>query len=461
MISKETKVGLFVLAGATVFMIGIVLLGDFHLQRRYIVHILFDDIAGLPDKAPVKIAGVEVGKVKEITLQDNKAKVTVWIRRKIKVYQDTRASIIATGIIGTKYLEMTIGSPDQPLLKDGDTITGINPVSLDKIIARVAEGFNSLIDSFKSLGGAELGKDLKHILKNVDGFTTTLNRVLQSKEMDLSETITYIHDFSKDLRKVAANLEEITTENKEDIKTTLKKLGGVVTKLDTALSTVINVSQKVEKGEGVLGKLVSDKELGEQVKEAVVSLKQTATDAQKVLRRIVGFKTYWDYQLRSDTENSISRSDFGLRLYPREEKFYFLGINNIGEKGTDQGGQKRNTFTAELGHKFGPWTLYAGVIRSKGGVGAYYKPFPSYRLFNRLILNAEVFDFGRKIADGTATKSKAWVNTNLRVNLIKWLSISGGVEDTLEGKNFTTTLNVVIEDEDIAYLLGLVGLARP
>ncbi|MFH1258599.1 MAG: MlaD family protein [Elusimicrobiota bacterium] len=460
MLTKETKVGLFVLGGIIVFMFGIVVLGDFHFQRRYKVHILFDDIAGLPDKAPVKIAGVEVGKVKEINLQNNKAKVTVWINNKIKIHEDTRASIIATGIIGTKYLEMTLGSPDLPLLKDGDTIVGINPLSLDKIIAQVAEGFSSLIESLKSLGGEELGKDLKNILKNTSGITEVLNRVLQSKEINLAETIDYFHDFSKDIRKVAGDLEEITSGSKEDLKTTLKKLGGVVDKLDAALTSVAEISQSIEKGDGVLGKLFSDKEMGEQVKEAVGSLKETARDAQKVLRRIAGFKTYWDYQLRSDLDDDISRSDFGLRIYPKEDKFYYLGMNNIGEKGSDEGGQKRNTFTAELGHDFGPWTLSAGVIRSKGGLGLNYRPFPSYNWFNRLSLKAEVFDFGRKVVKGTENKNKAWLNTGLCVRMTKWLYLSADVEDSLEGKNFNANLNLVIEDEDIAYLLGLVGLAR-
>ncbi|MCK4533790.1 MCE family protein, partial [bacterium] len=128
MLSQETKVGLFVLAGGIILAVVVVFLGDIPLQKGYTINVLFDDIAGLPEKAPVKISGVEVGKVLKIKLVKNKACVEVWINSKIKIYSDTKARIISTGVIGTKYMEMTMGSVDELMLKDGDTVKGINPI---------------------------------------------------------------------------------------------------------------------------------------------------------------------------------------------------------------------------------------------------------------------------------------------------------------------------------------------
>ena len=164
--NQETKLGLFVLAGIVSLALTVMLLGDFQFQRRYHLNVLFNDIAGLPSRAKVKIAGVEVGAVNEITLKGNKAKISIWIKKEVKIHSDATASILSTGLIGSKYLELTMGSEDAPLLSEGDVIVGIDPLSFDKIIADVMEQFDDITQAFKGEKGESIGENLAKTLSN-------------------------------------------------------------------------------------------------------------------------------------------------------------------------------------------------------------------------------------------------------------------------------------------------------
>jgi phospholipid/cholesterol/gamma-HCH transport system substrate-binding protein len=215
--TKETKLGIFVIAGLIALIGTIMLLGNFSLQKRYNIYILFDDIAGLPDKAKVKIAGVEVGAVSKITLEGNKAKLKVWIKQDVQIHCDTRASVVATGIIGSKYLELTMGSPSAPLLKDGDVIVGVNPVSLDKVVAQIVEKIDTLFSSFQGPQGKDLFKNLAETMENIKVVTATLRKGLENQEAKITAIVNNFDSFSK-------NLSDITGENRDDIRVAIKQI---------------------------------------------------------------------------------------------------------------------------------------------------------------------------------------------------------------------------------------------
>ena len=132
--SNELKLGIFVIIGLIAVLLTIMLLGNYSLTSKYVVNTYFDNTAGLPKKAKVKISGVDVGNIKDIVLEDGKAKVILVIDRKIKLYSDATAKIVSMGIIGTKYVEITPGTPTNKVIEHGQTIkTGQS--SLNKYVS--------------------------------------------------------------------------------------------------------------------------------------------------------------------------------------------------------------------------------------------------------------------------------------------------------------------------------------
>lgn len=441
--TKETKLGVFVLAGIAALVVSIVMLGDFQFQRSYDLNIYFNDIAGLPDKAKVKIAGVEVGAVKTITLEGARAKVKVWIKKDVKIHADAEANIVSTGIIGSKYLELTIGSPKLPLLKDGDTIVGNEPISLNKVVENVMKQFDNIVKIFKGSQGEALGENLAVTIANLRKVTDALRVSVADQQQKLTDIVGNIHSFTGDLA-------EITADNKEQLKVAIQNVSDVSEKLDRIL-------ERIDRGEGTIGKLVSDKQMGEDLKETFTDLKETTLQAKRVMRRLNLIETKWDYTLRYDTRYDAARNDLGLRIYPNPTKYYYLGGNNLGEDDGTTGSdpEKKNTFSLLLGKHYGRVEVYGGVIRSKGGVGARVRPF-AWNPLSRLEVMAESYDFGRK-----TPAPKAKVNVGARAAVTKWGYVGAQLEDVYYSSSWNVFANVVIRDDDIAYILGLVGLAKP
>ena len=122
----ETRVGLFVLLGclAIVFLaLQAANLTSFQRGSTYMISARFDDIGGLKVRAPIKSAGVTVGRVKSIALDGKSFQgyVTMELDSDVQFPADTSAKILTSGLLGDQYVGLAPGGDDK-MLKDGDTI---------------------------------------------------------------------------------------------------------------------------------------------------------------------------------------------------------------------------------------------------------------------------------------------------------------------------------------------------
>jgi len=421
MLSQETKVGLFVLCGLVALAIVSILLGDIHLERRYRIKILFSDVSGLPEKAQVRRAGVVVGKVTDIKLVEDKAEVVASVRKDVKIHKDAQAKIVSFGLVGTKYLEITSGSEEEPLLRDGDTIIGIEPVSIERAVEEVFLGVGDLVKKIKEIGKEEeLGESLRLILDNMGDVTEKLNRALGAEGQELNETIKNVHQVSANLREITDGL------NQETITRSLQKF-------DKMLDEIAEVAEKLNKGEGAMGRLLSDEKMGEQVEQVVKSLQDSSEEAKKILQRTSALRMAWDYQLNYNLNEEKLRSDFGVYLIPGKETFYHFSVNNIGESGsaTDSDDQKINSITVNVGKNLGLFSLYGGVIRSSGGIGGAFWPIK-----DRVEIGVEVFRF---------SKERAWLNAGTKFRINDWCYLGINGEDILNQGTVNSSIGIVLK----------------
>ncbi len=124
--SVETLVGLFVLIGllSIVFLaLKAANLGSFRVGSTYSLIAKFDNIGGLKVRAPVKSAGVTVGRVTAIGLDTKsyQGTVTMELQEGVQFPADTSAKIQTSGLLGDQYIGLEPGGSDQNL-KPGDLI---------------------------------------------------------------------------------------------------------------------------------------------------------------------------------------------------------------------------------------------------------------------------------------------------------------------------------------------------
>ncbi|AJE22394.1 outer membrane lipid asymmetry maintenance protein MlaD [Azotobacter chroococcum] len=123
----ETGVGLFILAGMLALLLLALRVSGLTVSTNgdtYKLYAYFDNIAGLTVRAKVTMAGVAIGKVTAIDLDRNSytGRVTMELERRVdNLPSDSTASILTAGLLGEKYVGISVGGEEE-LLKDGDSI---------------------------------------------------------------------------------------------------------------------------------------------------------------------------------------------------------------------------------------------------------------------------------------------------------------------------------------------------
>jgi phospholipid/cholesterol/gamma-HCH transport system substrate-binding protein len=123
--SRTTQfiVGIFTILGIAALAVLSLSLGKVALLPTpgYTLYANFDNISGLKKSDQVQLAGVQVGKVVEIGLKNERAQIAMRINEGVQIDSDSIAAIKTSGIIGDKYVSLQLGPSDR-ILKDGDTI---------------------------------------------------------------------------------------------------------------------------------------------------------------------------------------------------------------------------------------------------------------------------------------------------------------------------------------------------
>ncbi len=159
----EFKVGIFVAIGIAILISIIFYIGELrYFQQRYAIKLLFDFANGVEMSAPVRLAGVQVGEVKDIDIffdaerQKTAVLLTVSLDKKAKVEEDAEAFINTLGLIGEKYVEILPGTPGKRILKPGETLAGRESIPVERLTEKgyeIAQGLNETIKHLNKVVG--------------------------------------------------------------------------------------------------------------------------------------------------------------------------------------------------------------------------------------------------------------------------------------------------------------------
>jgi len=138
----EVTVGLFVVLGLCALGYLSIRLGQLQIGRghTYDLTAVFPSVAGLRVGATVEIAGVQVGRVQDITLASYDAVVILRLEERVQLQDDAIASIRTRGLIGEKYVSITPGGSER-LLTSGGRIREVEPpIDIETLIGRFIQG---------------------------------------------------------------------------------------------------------------------------------------------------------------------------------------------------------------------------------------------------------------------------------------------------------------------------------
>jgi phospholipid/cholesterol/gamma-HCH transport system substrate-binding protein len=191
--NNEFKVGLFVVLCLLGLGYLIVSSNKSNMKKGgYNIHVTFNDIAGLEEKAPVMLNGLEVGKVDDIDILYDEAGTAItlklWLDDKAKVREDAVVSIKTLGLMGEKFIQIS-SAGNSEFLKPGATLKGKPYMDIDALLEQaqimtrdISTQVNKLVINLNSTvednkgSVSQIVKNLEATSKNFEEFSDDIKR---------------------------------------------------------------------------------------------------------------------------------------------------------------------------------------------------------------------------------------------------------------------------------------------
>jgi len=301
-LGTETKVGIFVVVGIIALTYFTVRVGRIAVREAgYRVYAQVESAAGLDKNSPVRIAGVEVGKVESIALDGTKAKITLQLPLNVKIPAGSKVYVKSAGLLGEKYIEIAAGAGSELVKADGALEEGGPAVDVDRVLTQLSAiggDIQAVTHSLKSALGGEKGeKSIKEVVANTEKTMANLQNITQTIERgegtfgklvkdeklyrEVQETVGSLKQTASALNQVA-----LTVEKGEGTLGRLVKDETLYREAKETVASLNQVAKSIEKGEGTLGKLAKDDALYEQTKATMEEARQTFANLKQVTESI-------------------------------------------------------------------------------------------------------------------------------------------------------------------------------
>lgn len=441
--SSEIKVGILVIVAILVFGYFVVRIEDIGLfgeDDGYTVHVDFENAAGLAVDDPVLLAGVRVGRVAAIALTaDGRARVTLRLRRDIELREDATAAVGSSGMLGDRLLDLRPGTLGLPIVPDGGTIAGGEPVSIDQmvtVVSSIARNLDRTTASISRVLGTEAGEaSLRDILSNIQSLTERMDLLVAENRPGIDSTIgrldstlANLDELTGDLREslpalvsemrqVSADITTVIGDNRDDLGGASENLRTMTERLDRSAAELEELIAKMNRGEGTIGQLVNESETVDRLNEALDSVDDTLAAADTFFRRVG--EARFSFEWRSEFYDSFdsTKNYFGLRLEfgeidsgrafevhliddnigglterniltetfdPNTGDFLFATLQRqlIREQGF--------RFSAVLAQRLDSFQIRGGILESQAGLGLDF-----FAASDRVRFTGEIWDLGR------------------------------------------------------------------
>lgn len=500
------RVGILVIVTLVAFAIAFTFLNKGGLSHRDAAraYAYFHDASGLGPKSRIQIAGILVGEIESIQLEGQLARVTLLVKRDIKLKTDATLAKRSESLLGDFMLDLTPGSEKADMLEDGGQITHVQDTtgmeqafnSLSKITGDIQEVTAALR---VSLGGDKGALSLSHIIQNLSQMSDQLNDTVRMNGERLNDILTNFQGVSSDVRSITSSEEQrykvivenvqTITEDVKDVLVQVKKVLGAgegnmkdtvdslketLTKLNSSLENVQEITGRINKGEGTLGQLINDKKMGQAITDTVL-------DASDYFSRLVTVQT--ELAIRSEylINQGTSKSYLQLKLIPKPDRFYTIEIVDDPRGLTTEQVIQKNPpgstevaqqivhtttqslkYSVQFNQRYYFATVHFGIIESTGGAGV-----DLHFLDDALTFKVDAFAFTEQSAK--YPRLKAFVN----YSFLGHIFVTGGIDDALNnpfrdpvsrqllsGRDYFVGGGVYFNDDTLKSVISTVGAVK-
>lgn len=326
-IRREVRIGFFGLITVAIFVISVNFLKGkdlFHRSRTF--YAIYNSSSGIQDAAPVSINGLNVGKVTDIRFvnnHSNKILLELTISNPVFIPSNSVARIFSLDLLGTKNVEIVFGD-SKTGAEDGDTLTGGTQMSLtDEVNKQVApiklkaENLLSSLDTMVTVLQSVFNSETR---KNLNASFLSIRMTLSSLENTSYNIDTLVYGQKKRLERIMFNIESITEnfrKNDENISNIISNfssisdtlaqanLAGTITNVNSVLTRVASITEKIDSGQGSIGLLLNDQKLYQNLDKSSSQLNALIQDIKLNPYRYLNFSVFPPSKKRMEFDDPV------------------------------------------------------------------------------------------------------------------------------------------------------------
>ncbi len=354
------------------------------------------DATGVIPNSAVKVAGIKVGLVDDIVLKDGHAMIVVKARKSLKLTKDTKVMLKGDGILGDKHVALVNGTGAE-FLKEGEEISNVQSAGgMDSMMSDFQKISGSMLTLTETLNKAFLGDDttnLGRLIGNLEKATTGLAEFMDPEEGQFNMLMANLQDALRSVNLTLAKVENL------DIEKAWSHLGASLQQMEQVMSSVEEITYKVNSGEGTIGRLLNDEDTIDQINRAVLQVNEVLGTVKKVQ---IGIDVNSEYLSRG---SGTFRNQVGVKMQPGKDRYYQFSLiqDNSGPTETKRvtktsGGVSTTTeektefldkykISAQFAKNVYDFTLRGGLFENSAGLGVDYSPT------SKIKLSSEVFGF--------------------------------------------------------------------
>jgi phospholipid/cholesterol/gamma-HCH transport system substrate-binding protein len=292
----ELRVGIAVIFALIVLVGGIIWIKGCQVAKReYVVRVAFDEVGGLTEGDPVTVLGVTRGSVKRIELGRAQVYVDLSVDKSIIITDDTEFIIRNIGLMGEKYVAIKLGKSNR-FMRKGEVLSGRFESGVPEVVGEIGVALKdfekTVIKVHDVLDQIEREGKISSTLDNLNQFSSSVKGTVEDNREDLRVAV-------EDLRYTSAKLKEFAISRGPEIDTTVTRITELTRDLDALVNKLASLSvsvemlvQKVENGEGTLGRFVNDDTLYEEVQATLNEARSLIADIKKNPRRYLKFSLF-------------------------------------------------------------------------------------------------------------------------------------------------------------------------
>jgi phospholipid/cholesterol/gamma-HCH transport system substrate-binding protein len=270
--SREVIVGAIVTIAVLVFIFGTMWLSGRSVSSSNLVRIQFPNVSGLKRASPVRVSGVNVGKVERIEFEDvGKVMVTASLPPKIRPRVDADAKIVSVTLVGDYAIDFDPGRSSE-FLPPGKVILGSQDLGLSGRAMELSDRADSILIGAQAIVNRQTADQLRSTLTALEGTLKATQRTMQvysdstrGPTAELTRTMAAFRQLSTRLDSTLANPALTSTLTRTD--TLTANLAAMTARFDSTLAAI-------NRGQGTLGKLATDSGLYYDLRDVSKSMKE-------------------------------------------------------------------------------------------------------------------------------------------------------------------------------------------